>query len=139
MCRQDILDQWPGVTLDDRINEHGWWIPGESDDDEPVFYARAAQALSYLSNRHIDRQDTLVVVTHGRFGSALLSTILGTGPAGYSRYPFNNCGISRVDFDLHDQVAYAPPPVIIEEKTVLHAVRLRFHNDTSHLPAARRT
>jgi hypothetical protein len=65
--------------------------------------------------------------------------MLGVGPAGYSRYPFDNCGISRVDYDLHDQVAYAPPPTLVEGETVHHAARLRFHNYLSHLPATHRT
>ena len=138
MCRQDILKEWPGVTLDERITEHGWWTEGTSDEEEGVFYRRAAKALSLLRARHGENGDTIVVVTHGRFGSALLSTMLGLGPAGYSRYPLDNFAVSRVDFDPHEQVSYAPPPVSAGSEERL-AVRLRFHNKTDHLPSSYRT
>lgn len=136
MCRDDILKGWPGVTLDERITEHGWWTGGTSVEEESGFYRRAEQALSLLRARHRNSEDAVIVVTHGRFGSALVSTMLGLGPAGFSRYPFDNCGITRVDFDLHTQVAYAPPPTGTEQAA---AVRLRFHNLTAHLPPSHRT
>ena len=139
LCRDDILREWPGVTLDERITEGGWWKGGMSEDDEWVFYQRAAQALSLLRTRHGESEDTIIVVTHGRFGSALLSTMLGLGPAGYSRYPLDNCAISRVDYDPHEQVAYGPPSVLLGTEETRQAVRLRFHNQTAHLPRSHRT
>lgn len=136
LCRDDILQEWPGVTLDERITASGWWIGGTSEDEEAVFYRRAAQAISLLWTRHGGQEETVIVVTHGRFGSALLSVLLEQPPVGYSRYPFDNCGISRVDFDGHEQVAYAPHP--LREKAP-SAVRLRFHNQAEHLPESLRT
>ena len=105
MCRDEILQEWSGVTLDERITASGWWTGGTSEDEEAVFYQRAVQAVSLLRTRHGRQEDTLIVVTHGRFGSALLSVLLEQSPVGYSRYPFDNCGISRIDFDVHEQVA----------------------------------
>jgi broad specificity phosphatase PhoE len=139
LCRDDILSEWPGVTLDARITASGWWTGGRSEDEEAVFYERAAQATTLLHARHGESADTIIVVTHGRFGSALISTMLGLGPAGYSRYPFNNCAISRVDYDPHAQVSYAPPPVGPDREDTRQAVRLLFHNQTAHLPPSHRT
>lgn len=139
MCRDDLLREWPGVTLDERITEQGWWTGGASEDEEAVFYQRAEQALSLLRARHGTPGNIVIVVTHGRFGSALLSTMLGLGPAGYSRYPFDNCGISRVDYDPHEQVSYAPPPSSLGSEEAQSAVRLRFHNQQDHLPPSHRT
>jgi broad specificity phosphatase PhoE len=139
LCRDDILSEWPGVTLDERITAQGWWTGGTSEDEEMVFYERAAQATALLRARHGASEDAIIVVTHGRFGSALVSTMLGLGPAGYSRYPFDNCAISRVDYDPHEQVGYAPPPVSRGREETREAVRLRFHNQTSHLPPSHRT
>lgn len=135
LCREDILSEWPGVTLDERITASGWWTGGTREDEEAVFYERAVQAVSLLWARHGESAETILVVTHGRFGSALLSTLLGQEPLGYSRYPFDNCAISRVDYDLHERVAYAPPPL----KEIQYAVRLRFHNQSAHLPLSHRT
>ena len=134
MGREDILSEWPCMTLDARITERGWWTGGTREDEEAVFYQRAAEALSRLHARHAQSEDTIIVVTHGRFGSALLSTMLGGGPAGYSRYPFDNCAISRVDYDPHEKVAYGPPPGTVGNEKARQAVRLRFHNQTTHLP-----
>lgn len=139
MCREDILREWPGMTLDERITATGWWTGGTGEDkEEALFYDRAARALSLLRQRHSDREETIIVVTHGRFGSGLLSTMLGLGPAGYHRYPLDNCAISRVDYDLHDRVGYAPPPSEMAAVSP-YAVRLRFHNRTDHLPLSHQT
>lgn len=139
LCREEILREWPGVTLDERITETGWWAGGSGEEEEEIFYGRAAQALSLLRARHGGSEDIIIVVTHGRFGSGLVSTMLGHGPAGYHRYPFNNCGISRIDYDSHSKVGYAPPPNAQGESEEWEAIRLLFHNQTSHLPLSHRT
>jgi broad specificity phosphatase PhoE len=139
LCRDEILSEWPGVTLDERITERGWWSGGMSEDEEAVFYQRAGQALSLLRPRHRAPGDTIIVVTHGRFGSALLSTMLGLGPVGYSRFPFDNCAISRVDYEPHDEVAYGPPPLLPGTVARGEAVRLLCHNQNTHLPHSERT
>lgn len=137
--REEILNEWPGVTLDERITESGWWSGGLSDEEEAVFYQRAGQAITLLRARHSENADTILVVTHGRFGSALVSTMLGLGPVGYSRYPFDNCAITRVDFDPHDRVSYAPPPMLPGQEALREAIRLRFHNRNTHIPPEQRT
>ena len=139
LSRDDILGEWPGVTLDERITARGWWTGGEREDEEALFYGRAARALSLLHARHGQSEETVVVVSHGRFGSALLSVMLGLGPAGYSRYPLDNCAISRVDYDSHARVSYGPPPSAPSGEAASVAVRLRFHNETSHLPPSHRS
>jgi broad specificity phosphatase PhoE len=135
LCREEILSEWAGATLDERITESGWWTPGRWEEEEAKVYARAAHAYAALRARH-GKDDTLIIVTHGRFGSALTAVIVGLGPAGYSRFPFDNCGISRIDIDRHGTVAaYSPPPELIAAASgELEAARLRFHNQTTHLP-----
>jgi len=138
LYRQEILREWPNATLDDRITDQGWWTGGLTEDDEAVYYQRAARAVGLLRARHGENEDTIIVVTHGRFGSALLSTLLGLGPAGYHRCPLDNCAISRVDFDPHEKVGYGPPLSPGNDER-LYAVRLRLHNQTGHLPPSHRT
>ncbi len=113
------------------ITEKGWWHRGLADEEERAFYARAESMRQYLMDTYLGTGAIVLLVTHGRFGSALVTTILGLTPAGYSRYPFDNCGITRIDFDPHEEVAYGPPPA---DLSVPLAVRLRFHNDVSHIP-----
>lgn len=139
MTRSDILKEWPGVTLDTGITDSGWWTGGLSDEEEAAFYSRAAHARDELMRVHSSSGDTIIVVSHGRFGSALVSTILGLAPAGYSRYPFDNCAITRIDFDPHTAVAYAPPPGLSAADESHIAVRLMFHNQYTHLPPSHRT
>ena len=130
LTRSQILAQFPGVRPSEDITELGWWHRGLTDEHEATFYARAEHIQQYLLNRYLGTGSTVLLVTHGRFGSALVSTLLGQAPAGYSRYPFDNCGITRIDFDPHEEVAYGPPPA---ELSVALAVRLRFHNHVSHI------
>ncbi len=138
MCREQILTEWPGVTVDERVTKTGWWTGGLADDEDFAFFDRAKAALSFLCERHVGSEDTIVVVTHGRFGSALISTMLDHVPVDYSRYPFNNCGISRLDFEPYEDVTYGRAPSPDADPT-RPAVRLMFHNQTKHLPQVMRT
>jgi len=141
MSRNQILTEWPGVLPDSAITEEGWWRGGDADELEDVFYERAARAIQQLRSRHQPKNgvgisgDTIVVVTHGRFGSAFVSTLLSQAPAGYSRYPFDNCGITCIDFDDYHRVAYAPKPPDL----TLESIRLLFHNHQTHIPTAHRS
>ena len=129
--RSEIEAMFPEVVPGDGITEAGWWHRGYTDEAEQVFYARAAAMKNYLIDTYLGRGATVLLVTHGRFGSALVTTLLGLSPAGYSRYPFDNCGITRIDFDPHDAVAYGPPPPEASRPVV--AIRLMFHNDNRHI------
>jgi broad specificity phosphatase PhoE len=138
MGRQEIAGEWPGVTLDACVTDCGWWTGGTAEDDEAVYYERAIRVIAAIRAERAGADDVVVVVTHGRFGSALVSAALGLGPAGYSRYPFDNCGISRLDFDAYETVAYAPNSARPPDGEQA-AVRLRFHNRIDHLPPSHRT
>lgn len=127
----DILKEFPNVDLDERVGPEGWWTSNESDDDDEAIYSRAIVVGEWLRTRRAHDRRVVIAVSHGRFGSALVSSLLGLGPAGYSRFPFDNCGITRIDFDPHGDFVYAPSSVRAAD---VRAVRLRFHNATAHLP-----
>jgi broad specificity phosphatase PhoE len=121
MTRTAILEEWPGLCLDEGITDVGWWTP--YDDFEPMekVYGRAATAIGQIRERHA-HGETLAIVTHGGFGTALIATILGLTPPSDDVFLFNNCGISRVDFRReHDPEDPA------------RGVRLYYHNLTAHL------
>lgn len=130
MSRDAILAEWPGVLPDPGITEAGWWPPGETEADEAVVYARAERVIRYLRACHEGNQETLLVVTHGRFCGVFISTLLGLGRAGYTRFTMENCALTRIDFDPYHRVAAYPPPAPTET-----AIRLRYHNRIGHLPS----
>ncbi|MCC6730831.1 MAG: histidine phosphatase family protein [Chthonomonadales bacterium] len=135
MCRQQILDEWPECVLDESVTDQGWW-PRVPEETEDALYTRARETATILQAAHTAGRHTVAIVTHGRFGSALVSVAIGLRRGGYSRFPFDNCAVTRVDFDLHDEVrAYPPPPGLptnADGRPI--AVRVRSHNDTGHLP-----
>ena len=113
LSRAEILREWPDVCLDPSITETGWWTPCEIEEAEDVAFARAERMLTDLQTRHAP-EDSLVVVTHGTFGNAILSTLLGLPPAGRLRFHLDNTGITRAD---------------LRQETV----RIYYHNITSHV------
>jgi broad specificity phosphatase PhoE len=132
----EIMRNWPYVTLEETVTPSGWWTATESSADEDATFFRALRVADLFLSRHQQEAGPVIAVTHGRFGSAFVSALLGVCPRGYSRFPFDNCGLTRVDFDPRDSVAFAPPRST-GKGTVGHAcaIRLRYHNRTDHLPA----
>lgn len=129
MTHSEILREWPHAQPDSHIGEQGWWQAGETEAEEATVYARAARAIALLRVAHEGAQEAVVVVTHGRFCGVFISTLLGLGPAGYTRFPMDNAGITRLDFTPFHKVSAYPPPTPTEL-----ALRLRYHNRTDHLP-----
>ena len=139
MGRREMLAEWPGVVPDAAIGEAGWWPAGEAETAEATVYARAQRAVGRLLGEHLAANQTVIVVTHGRFCGVFISAMLGLGPAGYTRFPMENCALSRVDFQAFADVAAYPPPDPAHAPDEITAVRLRFHNRTEHIPADRVT
>ena len=55
------------------------------------------KAINFLLESHYDQEDKVVVITHGRSGSILISAVLGMPPdRDYARFGQNNCGISLI-------------------------------------------
>lgn len=135
MGAEEILREWPGVELSPDIGQDGWWYSGDIEEAEDAFYDRADRITEDLVGHFEPNAPPVILVTHGRFGSALVSRMLGLNPGGFSRFPFDNCGISRLDIDLHSEVgAYPPPPGYqLEKNGKFLTIRLRSHSSTSHL------
>ncbi len=114
--KQDFPD---AVTPQGLADEDPWWemLDGEG---RSQAYARATDALNSLKNAHPGSDETIVVVTHGAFGSVLMSTALSSPPTDYNRYGQYNCGISFLGITPED-------------------TRLRYLNSAEHLPLALRT
>lgn len=136
MGAEEILRELPEVELSPDIGADGWWRSGSAEEIEEVFYLRAEMVKQDLIGYFDVGAPPIILVTHGRFGSALASRMLDLNPGGFSRFPFYNCGISRIDIDLHEKVRAYPPPhgYQLTKNDKFLAVQLRSHSLTSHLP-----
>lgn len=104
----------PGAPLDDP-----WW-EAQARTGRDGAYARAAGVWRDLFGRHGGADETIVVITHGAFGSVLVSAAVGAPPTEYNRFSHYNCGISLLHWSGY-------------------AVRLRLLNAVDHLPPELRT
>ncbi|HQM33039.1 MAG TPA: histidine phosphatase family protein [Candidatus Hydrogenedentes bacterium] len=95
-----------------------WWEAHVRERREGA-YNRAAAALAHLRARHEER-DRIAIVTHGAFGSVLLSVALGCPPTDQNRFSQYNCALSLLE--------------ITEE-----GARLHHQNRVEHLPEGLRT
>lgn len=116
--RAELLARYPSVTLPEACTERGWW--GRGMEEEEALYERAAQVARRLRARHEATGDRVLVVTHGGFASALISTLLDVPPCGYMRFWHDNCAFSEL---------YLQPGL----------VRLEQLNCTRHIPEEERS
>ncbi|MFM7320882.1 MAG: histidine phosphatase family protein [Armatimonadota bacterium] len=131
--RSELESAWPGYHFADSVREEGWWRGGEADTDVQRFHERAAVALARLTERHGPNRDRVVVVTHGRFGSALLAQLLGDAPHAFNRYCLDNTGMALVERRPRADIAFRAT-----DSTEI-AVRLRWCNRLDHLSRELRT
>ena len=96
-ARSFLESRYPGVELPDECTEEGWWT-GIQEHEENL-YERARQAAMWLRERHEATDDRVLLVTHGGFGSALLSVFLGLPPCGDMRFWLANCSYSVMDVE----------------------------------------
>jgi broad specificity phosphatase PhoE len=107
--RQELETLFPACRLPQECREEGWW--DQSVEDEAASYLRAEAASHELLALHAPTEDRVAVVTHGLFGSALLSVLLGAPPCGYKRFLMENAAVSLLEITTE-------------------TIRLAFHNYT---------
>jgi broad specificity phosphatase PhoE len=95
--RSFLESRYPSITLPDECTEEGWWTGIE--EHEEALYERAGRAAAWLRERHEATDDRVLLVTHGGFGSALLSVLLGLPPCGHMRFWLGNCSYSVIDVE----------------------------------------
>jgi broad specificity phosphatase PhoE len=93
--RAEIEALFPACRLPDECGEGGWW--DRSVEDESAAYRRAETAAQGLRALHAASDDRVAVVTHGLFGSAMLSVLLGAPPCGYKRFLMENAAVSLLE------------------------------------------
>lgn len=94
---------YPKLQFVKPLAEEGWW-PGGKEDYAPRM-DRAFRVIEFLKDRHAGTNDRVGIITHGSFFSVLFRAffkldlqVLRNADLPY-RLVYNNCGITRIDFE----------------------------------------
>ncbi len=110
----------PSAEFDENLSGDAAWWEAQRGEKRAAAYARAERVIERLRGVHSAEEEGVAVVTHGAFGSVLLSVALSAPPTDYNRFSQYNCGISLL-------------------RCTKDGVRLRFLNRADHLAEALRT
>jgi len=97
--RSKILESSPNAILPKTVTEKGWRLHQAHTKEEGVrlIQRNMEKVINFMMENHYDEKDKVAVITHGRSGSILISTVLGMPPdRDYARFGQNNCGISLI-------------------------------------------
>jgi 2,3-bisphosphoglycerate-dependent phosphoglycerate mutase len=96
-------ENYPKLQYVTPIPEIGWWPGGK--EDYPPRMARAFRVIEFLKDRHAGTNDRVGIIAHGSFFTLLFRAffkldlnILRFADQPY-RLVYNNCGITRIDFE----------------------------------------
>ncbi|MBN2311605.1 MAG: histidine phosphatase family protein [Candidatus Hydrogenedentes bacterium] len=116
----EVNARFPGAVFEPGVAADRAWWEEQAGEGRVGAYARAAAAWAALERHHPAPDEAIAVITHGAFGSVLMSTALGAPPTDYNRYSQHNCGISLI-------------------RRAEGEIRARFVNAFGHLPVDLRT
>ena len=113
ITRPELVAQFPGYHAPETLTDQGWWRDGFEEWDACL--SRAAGVASRLREMRVTGE-SLAMVTHGAFASALIMALVGTPPDAGVHFSHHNTGISLIRFRADG------------------GIRLRYLNRVSHLP-----
>jgi 2,3-bisphosphoglycerate-dependent phosphoglycerate mutase len=113
ITRGEVLAQFPGFRMPDALTETGWWRDGFEEWDTCL--ERAGVVARKLRDMR-ESSETIAMVTHGAFGSALIAALVGSPADPMVHFGQHNTGISLIHFRPDG------------------AIRLRYLNRVPHLP-----
>ena len=114
LTRAQVGACFPSAVFPDDITEDAF--PSLAGETEEQAYLRAERLGLRIAATHGDADISLLLVTHGSFGSIMIGGFVECPPCGFTRFGQHNCGISRLD--------------LVEGRW-----RLRLLNAADHLPA----
>jgi len=117
-ANQTVRD-FPGTKAVGFFGDEHWWVDLWSEGRGRT-YRRGRKAIRRLCKRWADAEGAVVLVTHGSFGSVLLSALTESARTDYMRFGQHTCGISLVELTSK-------------------GTRLRYLNRVDHLPPELRT
>jgi 2,3-bisphosphoglycerate-dependent phosphoglycerate mutase len=116
ITRSELCTEFPGCNVPDRVSESGWWQGAY--EDAPAAVARAEQVAETLRSWGA-LDEKIALVSHGAFGSFLLSALLGESEQPVF-YHLDNTSISLLRFRRVSEIsvrylnrlAHLPPEMI---------------------------
>lgn len=113
MEKEEIEREFPDVIIPEDYSPY-FWQEFDNETDEEA-YQRAERVEKFFRNLYQMTPKRIAAITHGTFGSILISKILGAPYSGYTLFSQNNACITQIE--------------ITEDK-----VKMRYQNFTGHLP-----
>jgi 2,3-bisphosphoglycerate-dependent phosphoglycerate mutase len=92
-----FLKNFPGLVLDQEMDETGWW--NRPFEPYEIRKERAKKVINYLLMNHSD-DDRIALFSHAGFFNYFLSALLNYTESESVRFNINNASISRIDIDL---------------------------------------
>ena len=99
--RNEILGEFPNVTLPETVTENGWWDVNAGQEDWFTCQGRAIRVAHRLHQWAAapDRsEDRVAMVSHAGFIDALIKALINQLPGSQVVYHHFNTAITRVDF-----------------------------------------
>lgn len=91
-----FLKNFPGLILDQDMDENGWWNrPFEPYENRKP---RAKKVIQYLLENHHEN-DHIALFSHAGFFNYFLSALLNYDESEFIRFNINNASISRIDIE----------------------------------------
>lgn len=119
LTARQVAELFPGTSVRGFSGDDRWWVDQRLEGRGRTC-RRAAKVIRRIRKRWTGREEAVIVITHGAFGSVLLATLAEAAPADYNRFSQYNCGISLIEVQSDES-------------------RIRFLNRVDHLPAELRT
>lgn len=94
--RSFFQKHFPELVLPPEVGESGWW--NRSPEEKEEFRPRGKRVLETLLSRHGNRDDHIMLISHGGFFNVLVWTLLGLPEENPFWFELNNASISRFDF-----------------------------------------
>jgi 2,3-bisphosphoglycerate-dependent phosphoglycerate mutase len=116
ITRSELSTEFPGYSVPDRVSEAGWWRGAY--EDITAAAARAERVAETLRDWGA-RDEKIALVSHGAFGSLLLSALLGKAMQPVY-YHLDNTSISLIRFRRINEIsvrylnrlAHLPPEMV---------------------------
>lgn len=96
ITRSEVRAQFPGYRAPEDLTELGWWRDGFEEWETCLL--RAGVVARRLHDMNRDPGESIAMVTHGAFASALIMALVSTPPDARVHFSHHNTGISLVHF-----------------------------------------
>lgn len=97
-----FLKNFPGLLLDQEMDETGWW--NRPFEPYEIRKPRAKKVIQYLVENH-NENDHIALFSHAGFFNYFLSALLNYDESESIRFNINNTSISRIDIEKSSNIS----------------------------------